>query len=222
MAHRLASRRQLTLEFYPALSEAEAAISLDNGLCDIYMRSLPVSEGRTQLFGLTVPIYTSSIGLIVKDHRRDEFREWGAMHTAGEALKVGLESSEEAVSLIRDILPAAELVPIQDMVAQDAMLASGMPGIDAIADMAEEGSAWTVLYPSYSVVVPRPTVAFPVSYAVARGNADLLEAMNAWIVTEEARGTIDSLYDYWMLGGAQQVERPPRWSIIRNVLGWVE
>lgn len=222
MAHRLASRRQLTLEFYPALSEAEAARNLDTGLCDIYMRSLPVSEGRTQLFGLTVPIYTSSIGLIVKDHRRDEFREWGAMNAAGEALKIGLESSEEAISLIRDILPNVELVPIQDMVDQDAMLASGMPGIDAIADMAEEGSAWTVLYPSYSVVVPRPTVAFPVSYAVARGNSDLLEAVNAWIVTEEARGTIESLYDYWMLGGAQKIERPARWSIIRDVLGWVE
>ena len=61
-----------------------------------------------------------------------------------------------------------------------------------------------------------------ISYAVARGNSDLLEAVNAWIVTEEARGAIDSYYDYWMLGGAKKVERPARWSIIRDVLGWVE
>ena len=57
---------------------------------------------------------------------------------------------------------------------------------------------------------------------MARGNSDLLEAVNAWIVTEEARGAIDSYYDYWMLGGAKKVERPARWSIIRDVLGWVE
>ena len=34
-------------------------------------------------------------------------------------------------------------------------------------------------------------------------------------------GTVDELYDYWMLGGASR-PREPRWSIIRNVLGWVD
>jgi len=222
MAHRLANRRQLALEFFPIPNEDEAVNSLNAGVCDVYMRSLPISEGRTQLFGMTVPVYTSSVGLIVSDHRRDEFREWKTLRAAGDTLQIALDASDESISLMRDILPEATLVPIWDMVEQDRMLASGAKGIDAIADMAEEGAAWTVLYPSFNVVVPQPTVSIPVSYAVAWGNADLLKAVNAWLVAEKARGTVDSLYDYWMLGGAAKTEGPSRWSVIRNVLGWVD
>jgi len=222
MAHRLAARRQLALEFFPTPSEGEAANKLNTGVCDIYMRSLPVSEGRTLIFGMTVPVYTSSVGLIVRDHRRNEFREWKTLRAANETLQIGLDSADESISLIRDILPEAALVPIWDMVEQDKILASGAKGIDAIADMSEEGAAWTLLYPTFNVVVPQPTVSIPVSYAVARGNTGLLEAVNAWLITEKAKGEIGSLYDYWMLGGAAITERPPRWSIIRDVLGWVD
>jgi hypothetical protein len=30
-----------------------------------------------------------------------------------------------------------------------------------------------------------------------------------------------ALYDYWILG-KNAVPKPPRWSVIRNVLHWVE
>lgn len=71
-------------------------------------------------------------------------------------------------------------------------------------------------------MVPQPNIFVPVTYAVARGNRDLLEAVNAWVESEKSRGTIDALYDYWMLGGVVKSDRPPRWSVVRNVLGWVD
>jgi ABC-type amino acid transport substrate-binding protein len=222
MAHRLAYRGRLALEFFPTVNEEEAVNALNAGVCDIYMRSLPISVGRTQLFGMTDPIYTSSVGLIVRDHRRDAFRDWKTLSTTGDTLRIGVDAAEEWVAFMNDILPEATLTPIWDMAEQDDMLASGAEGIDAIADMAEEGAAWTVLYPNFTMVVPQPTVHMPVSYAVARGNTALLEAVNAWLVVEQARGTVESLYDYWMLGGATKTEGPARWSIIRDVLGWVD
>ena len=40
-----------------------------------------------------------------------------------------------------------------------------------------------------------------------------------WVA--DSAGIIDETYDYWVLGqGAQSHE--PRWSIIRDVLGWVD
>ena len=222
MAHRLANRRQLALEFFPTLNEDEAANRLDTGVCDIYMGSLTISEYRTQMFAITVPVYTSFVGLVVRDHRRNEFREWETLRAASDRLQIGLKASEESISFMRDILPEAKLVPIWDMAHRNEMLASGAKGIDAIADRAEAGAAWTVLYPKFSVVVPQPALSIPITYAVARGNSDLLDAVNAWLIAEKARGTIDSLYDYWMLGGAAKTESPSRWSIIRDVLGWVD
>ena len=53
-------------------------------------------------------------------------------------------------------------------------------------------------------------------------NADsLAEVVNVWLGLKEEDGTIKSLYDYWVQGKIQSVTKP-RWSIIRNVLGWVK
>jgi len=88
--------------------------------------------------------------------------------------------------------------------------------------MAEEGGAWTLLYPAFTVIVPQPAVLIPVAYAVARDNEELLISTNAWLQAEKSKGSIDELYNYWMLGGAFKEQRPPRWSVIRNVLHWVD
>ena len=81
---------------------------------------------------------------------------------------------------------------------------------------------WTLLHPEFSVVVPRPVAFFPFGYAVARGNDELLVTVNAWLGEEKAKGTVDALYQYWMLGQVARTEKPPRWSVIRDVLGWVD
>ena len=169
-------------------------------------------------FGLTQPVYRSAVGLIVLDYRRDEFRTWKQIRGLGKDFQVGIDGSSASIAMSRDLFPQAALTPIVDMVAQESILDSGAQNLDAIADMAEEGAAWTLLYPAFTLVVPQPTVFIPVAYAVARENRELLRAVNAWLTAEQARGTIDQLYDYWMLGGAVKVERPPRWSVVRNVL----
>jgi ABC-type amino acid transport substrate-binding protein len=102
------------------------------------------------------------------------------------------------------------------------LLASGTDDIDAIADIAEEGAAQTLLYPRFNLVVPKPAIFFHLSYAVARGNDDLLESFNTWLMAEQSDGTVDNLYQHWALGGAAEVKKAPRWSVISNILGWVE
>lgn len=222
MAHRLAQRVNLKLEFSPARNETAARDMLNTGVCDLYMRSLPISGGRTLEFALTDPIYQSTIGLIVRDHLRQNFRHWHQVRKSGASLRLGVDSSPESLVMMAGILPKASLFPIEDMEEQERILKSGLQGIDAIADMAEEGAAWTLLYPEFTLAVPRPTKTIPVAYAVAHGNQELLDAVNAWLISEKALGQIDELYDYWMLGGASLKEKPPRWSVLRDVLEWVE
>jgi ABC-type amino acid transport substrate-binding protein len=102
------------------------------------------------------------------------------------------------------------------------MLAPGGGTVDAILNGSEYGAAWTVLNPEFSVVVPRPVARAVLGYAVARGNDDLLATLNAWLGEQKARGAVDALYEHWMLGRGSRTERPPRWSVIRDVLGWVD
>jgi Na+/H+-dicarboxylate symporter/ABC-type amino acid transport substrate-binding protein len=221
MAHRFAEMLQLPLEFLPAEMEDVAITLLNRGVCDIYMRTLPVHPRRSQEFGLTSPVYRSSLGLIVRDYRRNEFYSWEDINKHGDSLRLGVEDTPGYIERL-SIFTSATIVPIQDMEQRLRLLESGAEDIDAIADMAEEGAALTILYPNFSHVVPRPTVFLPVSYAVARGNSDLLLALNSWLLMKKEEGVIDALYKHWMLGEAAEVEKLPRWSVIRNVLGWVE
>jgi ABC-type amino acid transport substrate-binding protein len=51
-----------------------------------------------------------------------------------------------------------------------------------------------------------------------KGDRDLADFINAWLVIRKASGALDLAYGYWVLGkGAEQPRR--RWSIMRDVLG---
>ena len=102
------------------------------------------------------------------------------------------------------------------------MLESGEQDVDAVLHAAENGAALTLLHPEFSVVVPTPKVSVPLGYSVARGNVELLETLKPWLGEQKAHGTVDELYRYWMLGQAAITDKPPRWSVIRDVLGWVD
>jgi ABC-type amino acid transport substrate-binding protein len=189
MAHRFSEMLQLQLEFLPAETEGVAITLLNRGVCDIYMRTLPVTPRRSQEYGLTSPVYRSSLGLIVRDYRRNEFYSWEDISKHGDSLRLGVEYTPGNIERLSTIT-GATIVPIQDMEQKLRLLESGAEDIDAIADMAEEGAALTILYPNFSHVVPRPTVFLPVSYAVARGNSDLLLALNSWLLMKKEEGVI--------------------------------
>jgi hypothetical protein len=60
--------------------------------------------------------------------------------------------------------------------------------------------------------------------AVARQDQDFARFLDQWIDLkrlERKYGTIQTLYDHWILG-REAVPLRPRWSIIRNVLHWVD
>ena len=96
------------------------------------------------------------------------------------------------------------------------------PGVDALAFAAERGSAWTLRYPKFSVVVPGPNIMkVPMAYPIGRHDAAFASFINTWIDLKRKDGTIQSLYDYWVLGKSA-APRQPRWSIIRNVLHWTD
>ena len=56
---------------------------------------------------------------------------------------------------------------------------------------------------------------------MARGDRELLDYVNAIVELKKADGTIKKLYDYWVLGRFA-ADTQPRWSVIRNVLHWVD
>ena len=120
---------------------------------------------------------------------------------------------------VRELLPSSTLQPIDGL---ERHLSSGALGADAIALPAERGSAWTLIYPRYTVVVPGPSpIRLPLGYPLPRTDAGFARFVDTWIELKQKDGTIQALYDHWILG--KETGRPrPRWSILRDVLHWVD
>jgi len=158
-----------------------------------------------------------TLAFAVPDHHRRNFSTWEQI---GErAVNLGVPDVPYFVELIRRRLPNAELTPVS---SARPFFRGEVRGVDALVTAAESASAWTLIYPSYTIVVPEPgRIKVPAAYPMPHGADDLVRYVDAWILLEESSGTIEQLFDLWILGQASK-DREPRWSVLHNVLHWGE
>ena len=94
---------------------------------------------------------------------------------------------------------------------------------DVLLLSAESGSAWGMLYPAYRVTTPFTGITrLPVVIPYGAGSdPELDEFLDNWVMLKLNDGTIDKAYRYWILGEGTE-PKAPRWSVIRDVLGWID
>ena len=217
LAHRLAADLEVSLEFV-AVDRDALPSQLDSGFCDIVMSGVAVTPLRASTTLFSIMYLEETLGFLVPDERRAAFEDWNAIRRAG-PLTIAVPDVPYYVDRIREAVPDARIRTIEDIAT---VLASTATDVDAIALPAERGSAWTLMYPRYTVVVPAPSrIRIPLAYPLARNDQPFARFINTWLQLRMKDGTIDSLYDYWILG--RSAEGPTRrWSIVRNVLHWVD
>ena len=220
VAHQFARYFDVSIEFVPVGSIPDAAIRINSGYCDVLMSLIAITPQRTTQFSMTAPVRNSPVGFIVRDHRRDQFRTWPSVD-ALDGLRIGIPVDPSSQTDLARLVPKAIEVPFEAKADIEQILTDGAPDLDAIVMYAEEAAAWTILHPSFAAVTPTPPRLQPSGYAVARGNNDMLLLLDTWLLNAKSDGTMDELYNYWMLGEVKRTQ-PPRWSIIRDVLGWID
>ena len=206
------------LEFVMVPSIDAVGAVLDAGSIDIMMSGLSVTPDRMLDMHFSEPYMRATMSFVVRDHVRAKFSTREAVQALKKP-KIGVLDTPYYIETLRSYLPQAEIAKL------------GSPGdffrqrseeLDALFLTAERGSAWTLLYPEFSVAVPQPDVlAAPVAIGVARSADALADFINAWLRLKREDKTIDQLYEHWILGGGAK-PREPRWSVIRDVLGWVD
>lgn len=217
MAHTLARELGVALEFVPIARGARMAEQLQTGYCDIIMAAVAVTPERAQTMAFSTSYMDQTLAFIVQDHRRQEFSSRDAIRRL-KAPRIGVPNVPYYINKVRDYIPQATLVVLPSI--REFFETHG-EDLDAFVFSAEAGSAWTLLYPAYSVAIPQPDVlAIPLAYPMARGDPELVSVINTWIELKKKDKTIAALYDYWILG-KNAVPKQPRWSVIRNVLHWV-
>jgi Na+/H+-dicarboxylate symporter/ABC-type amino acid transport substrate-binding protein len=218
LAHRLAREMGVTLAFVPVDRE-RLVEQLAEGYCDLVMSGVAVTTDRAREMLFSDSYLDETVAFVVPDAQREQYASWDAIRDRG-ALTIAVPDVPYYVSKLRELLPNAVIqvhsggiAPLFDLAATRA---------DALALPAERGSAWTLMYPAYSVFVPGPDpIRIPLAYPIAKRDQPLAALVNTWIALKRKDGTLDAVYKHWILG-QDAAPRQPRWSIVRNVLHWVE
>jgi Na+/H+-dicarboxylate symporter len=213
----LAEALGVKAEFVPVKWD-ELATVLADGLIDV----MPGVWYRPYWFSalrLSEPYHVGTMGIVVRDERRQEFASVESLRRSrGLRIGVPLDSGQVAFSVARYFGKApVELVPLPTAAP---FFEGRQPDLDGYLMPAEGASAWTLLHPELTVVVPQPDpVKIPTGFGLPLDARELADAVDEWVVFATSEGLVQRAYEYWVLGKGAE-EKRPRWSILRDVLGW--
>jgi ABC-type amino acid transport substrate-binding protein len=217
MSHQLARELGVGVEFTP-IDRQQLREPLVTGACDILMTGIAVTTERARDVRFSTPYLDETVAFVVRDHDRSRFESWDAVRRMG-AVRLGVPNIPYYMQKIRELLPETQLQVLQD--AREAFT-NPNPPFEAVLLPAERGSAWTLLYPAFTVVVPKPgVIKVPLAYVLPPDDEPFARFIDTWLELKRREGLIDGLYRHWILGQSAQVHHP-RWSIVRDVLHWVD
>ena len=219
MAQQLAGDLGVKVEFVEMEDLTVLPRLLATGRIDLAMTGMVVTPERAVEMLFSEPYLDETIAFVVKDRLREEFSSWATIRDLG-AFPVTIPDSPYYIDRVKTRAPALKLQVVESIKQIEDGLKKGT--FDAVVLPAERGSVLTLLYPKYTVVLPEPgIVKIPLAYPLPSRDQKWVQFVNTWIELKRRDGTIDALYGHWILG-KQATKREPRWSVIRNVLGWVE
>jgi Na+/H+-dicarboxylate symporter len=216
LARGLAADLEAGVEFVRLLPD-DAVEALHQGRVDIVMSGLTMEPSRARFVRYSVSYMSITVALAVPDHARQEFSSLTEL-AARERLSIGIFPATRYQRDLRRYLPNAEL----DSISSPRPFFQGELDVDAILLSAEEAAAWTLVYPNYSVAVPFQEWGLPLACAMDISPSTLHGYVDAWIELATRDGTVDRYFSYWIMGEDPPGRRVPRWSVVRDVLGWVD
>ncbi|MGB6383066.1 MAG: transporter substrate-binding domain-containing protein, partial [Syntrophobacteria bacterium] len=186
---------------------------LEQNKFDVVIGGMIANSERLTKANFSEPYMNMTGAVVVKDYRRHEFKNWRSID---ERLNVRLGTvGEKRAEAVKRILPNTDVVLLE---TYHEFFTEKPKGVDALVISAEAGSAWTIIYPSYSVVVPEPHIKAHAGLIMQLGDSDFGDFIDDWLKLKKTSGFIDKLYNKWILGKGEE-QKKLRWSIGRDVLG---
>lgn len=214
LAQELAVDLGVAVEFVPyqpaGLANALAADHFDVAVSGI--------TATTQKAGLTLfsePYLYVNMALVVADHRKRDFADERHIRAQSQ-LRIGVQVGSYFAARAQEHFPGVQFVALTS--ERDFFTS---PDLDALLTTAEGGASWTLAYPAYTAINPLDSIERAPLVLAIPFDMEIEEYLELWIELQRLDGTIDQLFDYWILGRTD-VDEKPRWSVIRDVLHWVD
>jgi ABC-type amino acid transport substrate-binding protein len=189
---------------------------LEQNKFDMAIGGLIVTPERLTKANFSEPYVNITQSVIVEDYRRHEFKNWRTIDQKLIA-RLGVVGEKRAKDIKRS-LPNTDIVLLE---TYRVFFTDNPKGVDGLLISAEAGSAWTIIYPSYSVVVPEPHIKAHAGLAMPLGDSDFGDFVDDWLELKKTSGFINKLYNKWILGKSEE-QKTPRWSIGRDIFGFWE
>lgn len=216
MAHRLADDLGVAIEFVP-FTPKTLIRQLDEDHFDLAMSGLEGTIERATAFPVADSYMDVTLAIVLPDYRKAVFLDFDELRHSAD-LKIAVVSNSFFDEKAHEYFPNATFIQIE---SEEEFFEGEAGDASILVTSAETGSAWTLLYPKFSVVNPfQKDIRVPLYYLGAH-DVEFEEFMEVWLELKKKEGAFQTLYNYWILGKNEE-KTPPRWSIIRNVLHWVD
>jgi Na+/H+-dicarboxylate symporter len=213
--HQLARDLGLKIELAHLGTPEKESQLLADGSLDITVGGRAITPTRALGVAFSRPYVYHTAAFIVRDNRREAFASMADIRQM-ESLNLGIIKNPYYQKMVKDLFPDARVTPID---TPRQYFKGQYKDVDALVFSAETGAAWAMLYPEYSVVVPKGLkLKAPVGLTLPKGQQDYVQFMNTWLTLKEDNGFLQRVYDYWILG-ENPGARKARWSVLHDVLG---
>ena len=221
LSHDLARDLGVSIEFVAIENTDDLEVWLNEDYFDIAVGGVADTVRRSRTIRFSEPYLFVTMALIVPDYRNEDFATLERAQSLRD-LRIGVPAEGWFLDQLHTYLPDAETVVLDTIIEFFDRTDRGA-AVDVLLYSAEAGAAWTLRYPAFEVVTPFPrqiSIPLVIPYAGTDDTA-MDEFLDNWVMLRKNDGTVDRLFDYWILGeGAEQIE--PRWSVIKDVLHWTE
>lgn len=193
--HQLAADLHVKLEFVNILRKQTAPL-LASGYLDM-TTGFPVIPDNMTNFALSAPYSKQEIAFIVKEKRRAAFKQWQKVLN-DEDLIIGIPEAfyyQDAIE--RSFIQGKAW----EITTPRLFFREKYKHIDAMLFGAPAASAWTLLYPQYSVVSPNPKLApLSMAFPIPRSDPGFELFLRNWIEMKKQNKTLERLFNYWIGG----------------------
>lgn len=203
------------IDFIP-LNHSRIGTQLDEGLFDIAMSAISVSEERLKRMCFPNPYLEAKTVFVTVDKDRRRLANIENVK-ADRSLKIAALVNTAYEGIAYSEFPHHDIVLLDSYEDFDR---DGAPAADILIWEEPEAIAWIVSHPKYHVVYPKPTLGKEnLGYPIKRGDPELLCYLNSWMNLKDSDGFKQQQYNLWIEGKTQEAAPPqPRWSILDNLI----
>ncbi len=216
-AYELAFDLGVQLELVP-LQYNSITSELNRYAYDIAMSAVTVNETRLKRATFTHTYLSPRLVFVVEDQLRKKFATLEAVRE-NPKIEIAVLKGSSYEYYVKELFPTKKVIHLN---SYDDFNPDGK--LIALLWEETEAIAWTLRRRNFRVIFPDPIMGYDsFGYAIRSDSPRFLNYLNQWLDLKKTQGFTSKQYDLWVKGKTEIVAPvEPRWSVIRNILHWVD